>query len=341
MIQRALTRVKLRIWIGVGVSVACLWLAVSQAPLGLLADGLRQVNYWWLVPAGLANLLVNWARGCRWRALLANRGPQEEYFWAQAIGIAVTNLLPLRAGDAARMLILSRRAGLPLAQVAASLVLEWLTDLAVVLALLTGLLLLMDVPPAVTVTGLALGALLVLASTAVIVLLLFGHRLTGLVERVAGRLPDRSARWGLETWRHLLTTLEPLHDLRMVLQVLGWSTLLWVTGICSFWATIEAVAPGAHPIEPAFALTALALGVALPSSPGFIGVYQLIGQQALVTPFPDRYTAASALLIAVLSHATYYLVTTALGLLGLARLGLSLQAAAPSATPPPPQNEMH
>ena len=52
-----------------------------------------------------------------------------------------------------------------------------------------------------------------------------------------------------------------------------------------------------------------------------------MGQQALVTPFPYRYTAASALLIALLNHAVYYVTSSALGVLGLARLGLSLRAA--------------
>ena len=36
----------------------------------------------------------------------------------------------------------------------------------------------------------------------------------------------------------------------------------------------------------------------VPSSPGFIGVFQLVGQQALVAPFPERYTPSAALSIA-------------------------------------------
>jgi uncharacterized membrane protein YbhN (UPF0104 family) len=66
--------------------------------------------------------------------------------------------------------------------------------------------------------------------------------------------------------------------------------------------------------------------VSLPSSPGFIGVFQFVGQQALVTPFPDRFTPAAALTVALLYHAVYYVTTTALGAVGLARLGLSLRS---------------
>ena len=115
------------------------------------------------------------------------------------------------------------------------------------------------------------------------------------------RLPTRFAQLALDVWGHVLVALEPLRQLRrgavgapLVGGGGGWLSL-------PFWAAIEAVVPGARLLGATFALTATALGVALPSSPGFIGVFQLVGQQALVTPFPDRYTPASALLIALLN----------------------------------------
>jgi uncharacterized membrane protein YbhN (UPF0104 family) len=316
-----------RIGLGLIVSAICLWLAIKQAPIAELGGMLGQVNYWWLVPVLLNNVLIHWARGCRWRILLGNRGTRMEYFWAQAIGSLLTNVFPLRAGEAGRVMVISRRVGLPLVQVGASLVLERAMDLAVILSLLAVLLLVMDVPWQVTAAGLGLGAALMAALIGVLVLLLFGRRLSGLVEALAGRLPVRFARLALDTWDHLLVAIEPLRDPRVVAAVVGWSLLIWGVSIGGLWATIEAVVPGARLLEPSFALTALALGVALPSSPGFIGVFQLVGQQALVAPFPGRYTPASALLIALLNHAVYYVSSSAMGLVGLARLGLSLRAA--------------
>ena len=204
--------------------------------------------------------------------------------------------------------------------------LERALDLAVILSLLATLLLIMDVPWQVTATGLALGAALAVAWIGVVVLLLFGRRLTGLVELIAGRLPGRFSQLALDTWSHVLTALDPLRDVRVVGQVVLWSAVVWIMGIGGFWAAIEAVTPGAGLLEPAFALVAVALGVALPSSPGFIGVFHLIGQQALAAPFPDRYTVAQAFIIAILNHAAYYVTSTLIGVVGLARLGISLSA---------------
>jgi len=315
-----------RIAIGLVVSAICLWLAVRQTPIDDLLDALQHVNYWWLLPVVLGNVFALWVRGMRWRVLLANRGSPAEYFWAQAIGTMLTNVFPLRAGEAGRVVIISRRIGLPLVHVGASVVLERAADLTVVLGLLAVLLTIMDVPWAITAAGLALGAALLVALVGVAVLIVFGARLTPLVHSIMKQFPGRFSQLTIDAWGHLLAALDPLRDPRVLVQVVLWSLGVWGIGIVTFWFAIEAVAPGARLIEASFALAAIALGVALPSSPGFIGVFQLVGQQALVTPFPDRFTPASALTVALLYHIAYYIPTTALGAVGLARLGLSLRS---------------
>ena len=331
----------IKIGLGLVVSAVCLWLAMSQAPIAELADVLGQINYWWLVPASLINLISMWGRGCRWRALLANQGTRMEYFWAQSVGNLLTNVFPLRAGEAGRVIIVSRRIGIPLVQVGASLVLERAVDLAFVLGLLAVLLLIMDVPWAIAATGLGLAGALAVALIGLVLLLFMGQKLTGLVESIAKRLPARLAHFVVDSWGHVLVSLEPLRDLRAMASVVGWTAVIWGTFIAAFWMSIEAVVPGGSLLEASFAQTAVALGVALPSSPGFIGVFQLVGQMALVTPFPDRYTPATALMVALLNHGVGYLSTTVLGVLGLARLGMSLRtvrgkddAAAPAPLPP-------
>jgi len=315
-----------RIGLGLVVSAVCLWLAISNTPIGDLMDALQRVNYWWLVPVVAGNVFSLWIRGVRWRVLLANRGSVAEYFWAQAIGCLLTNVFPLRAGEAGRVVIVSRRVGLPLVHVGASLVLERAADLTCVLGLLAILLLIMDVPWTITAVGLGLGAALLVALLGVAVLIVFGRRLTPLVRTIAARLPGRLAGLAVDTWSHILAALEPLRDAAAVFQIVLWSLLIWINGIATLWAMIHAVAPNARLIEASFGQAAIALGVALPSSPGFIGVFQLVGQQALVTPFPDRFTLTSALTVALLFHLAYYISTTALGAIGMARLGMSLRA---------------
>jgi hypothetical protein len=90
-----------------------------------------------------------------------------------------------------------------------------------------------------------------------------------------------------------------------------------------YWCTLHAFQPLARWVEAAFMIVALALAVSVPSGPGFIGVYQWVGQQALVLPFGAKYDAANALAITMTAYLIYYLCTTALGVLGLWWFGQS------------------
>jgi len=315
-----------RIGLGVVVSVACLWLAVRQVPLADLMGILGHVNYAWIAALVLGTTLSLVPRAYRWRVLLGGRGSLAEYFWAQAIGALLTNVFPLRAGEAGRVMVIGRRVGLPLVHVSTSLLLERTADMTVVLGLLAALLLSMDVPRPIAVTGFLLALALGVMLVGVAMLTIFGRPLTPRVRMLAVRLPGRLGTVAFDAWIHGLAALEPLRDVRVLMQIAVWSAVIWITVLAMFWATIEAVVPGARLIEASFAMTAISLGISLPSSPGFIGVFHFVGQQALVTPFPERFSPTSALAVALLIHIASYLVTTALGVIGLARLGLSMRA---------------
>jgi uncharacterized membrane protein YbhN (UPF0104 family) len=124
----------------------------------------------------------------------------------------------------------------------------------------------------------------------------------------------------------------------MAARVLGWSLTIWAVSIAGLWATIEMFVSGASVVEPTFMMVALAFGVAIPSSPGFVGVYQLVGQQALVAAFPARYSLSAALSIALAANVFDLALPSLLGAIGLAQLGLSpkdiRRAAAPASDPP-------
>jgi glycosyltransferase 2 family protein len=135
----------------------------------------------------------------------------------------------------------------------------------------------------------------------------------------------------LERWDELVEGLAPLLEWRMALRAVVWSVLTWVPSIATQWCVILMFQPAATPVEATFMLVVLAFAVAVPSSPGFIGVYQLAGQQALVLPFGDKYGASAALAVALTGHLLYWLTTTGLGVIGLWWFGTSLSGLARAA----------
>jgi len=314
----------LQIVLGLLVSALCLVLAFRAVPLEEVADSLAHANYWWLVPAVLTQLLATVTRARRWQILLGGRAPFGELFWAQAIGFLVTNIFPLRAGEAARILIASRRTGISLVQVGLSAVVERALDMGMVLLLLGIVLALMPVPAYVQTAAIGAGAVVVLAILGVAALSVWpgsGSFVLGMVARFA---PRKLADLFSARWHELMQGLEAIRQPGAAPRAVGWSVVTWAAYVAGLWCIIEAFVPGASFVEPAFATVALAFGVTVPSSPGFLGVYQLVGQQALMTPFPDRYSATSALSIALVANMLDLIPPSVLGVIGLLRLGVSM-----------------
>jgi uncharacterized protein (TIRG00374 family) len=313
-----------RVAAGLLVTLACLVLAFWNVPIGDLADALASAHPGWAAAAALAQVALVAARAWRTRVLLRGRVGYADAFWSQAAGLLVTNLVPLRAGEAARVLLLSRRGGLPLGHTGAVVVVEHALDVLAAIGLLAALLVLMPVPGVVVAAGLALGALVVLACVGLAAAVALRRH----AERVAGRVghvvPRRLRAVVVAQWAGGVDGLATLGSPSVAAGSAGASAAIWLAAIVSFWAAIEAVVPGATWIESAFVIVAISFGAAVPSSPGSVGVFELIGQQALAGAFPARFTPATALASALLAHLLFYLVTVVLGTLALVRLGASL-----------------
>ena len=109
------------LWQG-GVSALFVALAFRAFDLGGLRDAIESADLRWAPPALLLFTTAKYVDSWRWRYLL--RGvrplPQRALFGAFLIGNMVNNLLPLRAGDVAKVQVLGLRYGAPRASLAAS-----------------------------------------------------------------------------------------------------------------------------------------------------------------------------------------------------------------------------
>ena len=103
-----------RVWLGVAITLTCVWYSMRDVPLAALWGAMLRVDLVLLltlsVPAYVANVYV---RALRWRHLTNPIASIERgaLFRAQAIGFMVNNLLPLRIGELVRCWFLSRETG--------------------------------------------------------------------------------------------------------------------------------------------------------------------------------------------------------------------------------------
>ncbi len=132
------------------------------------------------------------------------------------------------------------------------------------------------------------------------------------------------------TWYDALA--EPLGRVRaLALACLSLAT--WTAWALGAWLVARSVGVDITPIEAVFLTAVINLGVAVPSSPGFIGTYQWLGVNALALL---EVGTEQALAFAILMHAAWYVPTTLVGgalLLGRAVAALVSRKAAADERP--------
>jgi len=251
-------------------------------------------------------------RSLRWRILLnaEARLSVRTVFWANMVGYLGNNFLPARAGEVIRSFLISSCSTLSRAYVLTTALSERLMD--VIALVLWSSLLTMGMN---TIPGWLAGvsrSMAVAAGAGALAMALLPH--TGslpeqLVERFfqPGRLRDRVLRLARET----LLGLRALHDWRRFGAFVLMTAIIWTLDACC--AMVSGIALGLH-IRFAVALlllTGLGLGSALPSTPGYVGVFQFVAVTVL-TPFGITREAALA----------YILVAQALGFAAVLAFGI-------------------
>ena len=324
--------------LGILLSAIFLWLALRNVDLARVWTVLTHSNLALWAASMVAATAIFPLRARRWAALLepvAGRLPFRSLWQATAIGMMVNNVAPARAGEFARPFVLSRsEPQVRFAAAFASLAVDRLFDGTVVLMLMLGATLDPAFPAlsgalAVSMKGAAVFLLLVLVVLAGIVFA--PGRVFALYDGLAGRVAPRLAAKGRALLEHFATGLQVLRSPRLVAEVFVWTVLHWVCNGLAFWLGFRALGL-AVPISGALLVQGIvAIGVAAPSAPGFIGVFELASTIGL-----GLYGVAEsdAVSWALGFHLLSYIPITVMGSWYLTRLKLHLRdfGAAPQPT---------
>ena len=125
-------------WLGLLVSAGFAYLAVRDVDFGEVWDGLAASNYWWLPPSLAMLAITVYVKAIRWRYLFAAESgpPTGPVVRSLLIGYFFNSILPGRPGEVARVLALKQQARTPLAESAATVVVERIYDVLILLVLL-------------------------------------------------------------------------------------------------------------------------------------------------------------------------------------------------------------
>jgi glycosyltransferase 2 family protein len=258
------------------VSALFAYLALRNIRYDETWHALRSVDYWWLLPATGALALSTVARAARWRVLFepGRRPPLWETTKATLIGLFFNSLLPLRAGEPARIVALKRYAAVSLAESTATVAVERLFD---VLALL--LLLFVTTPWLPHVSWLRSAAVLAIVLLAVLVgavavVVLLGERPVRFLLRPVTKLPGLHDLDVDRVAFNVNRGLSPLRRAGHGLLGFAWTVFSWLIIALSLWSLM--VGFGLHLSFLAALLATVAVGLAfiVPAAPSAVGVFE-------------------------------------------------------------------
>ncbi len=301
------------------VSAVFAYLAVRDIRYDETWHALGSVEYWWLLPATGALALSVVARAARWRVLFepGRRPPLWETTKATLIGLFFNSILPLRAGEAARIVALKRYAAVSLAESTATVAVERVFD---VLALL--LLLFVATPWLPHVSWLRSAAvlgivLLVALAVAIAVVVLLGERPVRFLLRPVTKLPGLHDLDVDRVATNVNRGLSPLRRPGHGLVGFAWTVASWLVIAVSIWSLMAGFDLHLSFLAPVLGTVALGLAFIVPAAPSAVGVFEAA---AIASTQAYGIPQSQGLAYALTLHALHFFPFIAAGLVLLATL---------------------
>lgn len=272
-------RVRAQVWLGLAVAAGTLYLAARAVDFDQLLAALAAVRLPFVGLAFITALATNVLKGMRWRALFHPRPvglSLEQLSSLIVIGQAVNFFIPARLGELARAYLTGEEAGISKVYALGTIAAEKLIDIIVLAVLVVALLPFLALPDwlAGRLTPLLLTALAIVGG--IIALTGGRHVLMRAIERTLARLPGG---WGDRWQARIAAGLDGLNALgsrQAALAVWGWTALFWAVAAFTNYVLLLAFDLPASPLIAFFLLAVLQAGVAVPSTPGKIGVFHYL-----------------------------------------------------------------
>ncbi|MGD8627139.1 MAG: lysylphosphatidylglycerol synthase transmembrane domain-containing protein [Anaerolineae bacterium] len=340
---------RVRFWIGIAISLAALALAFRKVNFGEVWAALAGVNYWLLAVSLVPLVLFLVLRTFRWRLLFHPRRDLGvvNLFAVINIGYLLSNVLPARLGDVARAYLIGDTEEVSRTTAFSTIVAERVLD---ALSAVAGFFLVLPfapLPDRMVNAGRVVGAAALVAVVLFVILVRRRAWTLRLLDRIleAVRWPDGETMarfWGRlaertrlgfvadlpwadrarlkEAADSLIDGLSGITTARLGPPLLLWSVVIWATISTYYWVVLLAFDPGQPFVAGLAVASVTALGMTVPSSPGFIGVFEILARETMVFLGME---AEVALGYALVAHAVVYVVYSLLGLASMVQQNLS------------------
>ena len=304
--------------LGAIISVtALIWLAQIYDIEDLTAP-LRTANYWYLLIAIFIAISDFILRAIRWRILFVEHTPKKfsNVFRALMQGYLFNTLLPARAGELVKVFRLGKDEGLARVEILGTVVVERIGDM-IALVLLMGAVFFLypDFPHWLKFSGLVIMSITAIVTIILAVIHFHGHKLKPVFLLLINYVLPKRFLLRLEiSGKIFIEGLAGLFKTKSIFFFFFFTAILWalevliayyISGAFGLWIPLGNLL---------FLMLVITVGTIIPSSPGYIGVYELFGIAGLNL---IGISGGESLSFIVMLHAIAILVPSIIGSLCL------------------------
>lgn len=299
--------------VSVLVSLIFLYLAVRGVNFGQVWDAIRSMNPVFASLAILVAIITLMAKAARWQVIYAPRRKLSFHrsFSILMIGLWANAFLPLRVGEILRAFLLGEVEHESKTFALGTIFLEKLADLATLALALVILFTQLVIPKWVWESWVSTLVVIAVLIAAVVILVICNQPILKVVNIVLSKIMPRWRDRLLAITKEGMTSLQMLKQPRQVVAVTVWSLFIWFLSTYNFVLIFKACNLTLSFWVALFIVIVLQLGVAIPSSPGKIGVFHylvIVGLAIFGVPKDIGLT------VGVVSHLMIYAPIAILGL---------------------------
>jgi uncharacterized protein (TIRG00374 family) len=264
------------------ISLIFLVLALRGIDLAVLWRGIRSAQLGWLVASALFTVALLFLKAWRWQLLFL-----PEYhvryssaFTAMSAGYLVSNVLPARMGELARLVLIVSDEQVSAVRTFSTIIVERLLDILSLLAIMVMILPFVNLPVPIMRGAQGLGLVALLGAASLVLASFWKERLMRWAHAILGRVRflDRAGIYA--AIEHLIDGFAALRGRLGVIQIVL-SFVAWAGVIAMAWTAAKAVGLQAPITAIIITVVITTLGMLVPSSPGYIGVFEYLATVAL------------------------------------------------------------
>ncbi len=305
-------------WIpGVVISAIALYAVIHFAQMDGFLEALRTVKPGFILVIALLAVASLFIRAVAWKTILGDQVSLSTSFFGVSEGYFLNNLFPFRAGEVGRALFVGKSSGLGTFHVLSTVVIERAFDIffAAGIVLVT----LPFIVGSDWIKPVAFTAFLLVVFAMMVLFLIANNR-----QKFQAWIDKRNFQSSFLNFKiipqiqKLIDGMSTLVNPGRFLISLFWIGANWVLWMFLYHTAISQISPHAPLWWGAFVSALLALGVAIPSAPAALGVFEaaFVGSVAVL-----GISSSSALAYAFILHLNQIVISTVFGLWGLVRDG--------------------